>query len=74
MIRLDASVGGLSNTSKMPCYSWGLPVQACTTGAKLINNPNSACFHCYANKGMYRFPVVKTANERRLAIWQDLSD
>ena len=73
-MRIDQVIGRLSNTSKMPCYSWGLPTWACKTGSKLINKPNSACFKCYASRGFYTFPVVKTANERRLSLWNSMKN
>jgi hypothetical protein len=60
-------VGGLSKPSKMPCPSYSIPATACKAGAQLVKLPGSVCHGCYALKGMYRFPVVKTALERRLA-------
>lgn len=58
----------LSNTSKMPCKSFGLPTRACAVGTSLMKNPNSTCHFCYANKGFYTlFPEVKASQERRLA-------
>jgi len=60
-------VGGLSNTSKMPCSSWGLSPKHCVTGAKLTAIPGSVCHDCYARKGYYCYPRVREAHERRLA-------
>ena len=61
-------VGGLSNASKMPCFSYGLPAQKCNVGGKLRKIEGSTCFDCYAyDRGMYVMPNVKTAQERRLA-------
>lgn len=45
----------------MPCLSWSLPAQECKTGSKLRKIPNSVCSKCYAFKGNYGFPNVKTA-------------
>lgn len=59
-------VCGLSKPGKMPCKSIGLPAAACNTGSKLALIPGSVCNSCYAKKGMYQFPVVKTAQEKRL--------
>ena len=59
--------GGLSNTSKMACKSYGLPAKECTTGSKLRKIEGSVCSDCYALKGMYFFPVVQAAQYKRLA-------
>ena len=61
-------VVGLSNASKMPFFSYGLPAQKCNVGGKLRQIEGSTCFDCYAyDRGMYVMPNVKTAQERRLA-------
>jgi hypothetical protein len=59
--------GTLSKTSKMPGYSTGLPAVKCITGSKLVDVKGSVCEGCYALKGMYRFPAVQAAQERRLS-------
>ena len=65
--------GGLSNTSKMGCKSYGLPARECITGSKLRLIAGSVCSECYAHKGMYNFPVVQAAQYRRLeSIQSDL--
>ena len=65
-------VGGLSNASKMPSKSYGLPAQACNVGGKLRKVKGSTCEHCYAyDRGMYVMPVVKAAQARRLATIND---
>ena len=62
------NVGGLSNPSKMPSKSYGLPAQACKVGGQLRNVKGSTCESCYAyDRGMYVMPVVKAAQARRLA-------
>ncbi len=58
-------VGGLSNTSKMPCKSYSIPAQMCHMGSKLVNVKGSVCHGCYALKGMYSFKNVKNALNRR---------
>ena len=65
---LTASIGGLSNPSKMPGFSYGIPAAACKIGAILRKLAGSVCEVCYAFKGMYVFPVVKAAQAKRLAI------
>lgn len=60
-------VGGFSKPSKMPCPSYSLPASACKVGAKLRGVKGSVCEKCYALSGMYRFPCVKNALEKRLA-------
>jgi hypothetical protein len=62
------NVGGLSNPSKIPCKSYGLPAQACKVGGQLRSVKGSTCANCYAyDRGMYVMPVVKNAQARRLA-------
>lgn len=60
-------VGGLSEPSKMPCYSYSLPSIHCKVGSKLRSIKGSVCHGCYAMKGFYVFPKVKAALEKRLA-------
>ena len=43
----------LSNTSKMPCYSFNLSALHCKTGSKLVKIKGSVCYGCYALKGRY---------------------
>ena len=58
-------VGKLSRTSKMPCHSYNLPATRCITGSKMAKIKGTTCYDCYALKGMYNFPCVKNAMERR---------
>jgi len=44
---------GLSQTSKMPCYSFNLSALHCRTGSKLVKIKGSVCYGCYALKGNY---------------------
>ncbi len=61
------NVGGLSDPSKIPSKSYGLPAQACKVGGQLRNVKGSTCENCYAyDRGMYVMPVVKKAQARRL--------
>lgn len=62
-----AITGGLSFPSKMPGTSYGIPAQACKTGAKLAKVAGSVCHKCYALRGNYQWPAVKAAQQRRLA-------
>jgi hypothetical protein len=65
-------IGGLSRTSKMPGWSYGLPARECHNGGTLRNTPNSVCAGCYAMRGNYRFPTVLNKQYQRLeAIKQD---
>ncbi len=61
-------VGGLSDTSKMPGQSFGLPTANCITGEKLAKIPNSICGKCYAKKGFYKTfaNTVLPAQQRRM--------
>jgi hypothetical protein len=59
-------IGGLSEPSKMPGYSYSLSAFRCKTGDSLAKVEGSACFKCYARKGNYvRFPAIQVAMERR---------
>jgi len=67
-----AVVGGLSDPSKLPCFSYGLPAQACLRGQKLAQISGTVCEKCYADgRGNYRFPAVKNAQQRRLLSLND---
>lgn len=62
-------VGTLSQTSKMPSQSYGLPTSVCNVGGKLRDVVGSACYGCYADKGMYTlFPTVRRSQDNRLAL------
>jgi len=61
-----AIAGSLGYPSKMPGTSYGIPAQACITGAKLAKVPGSTCSSCYALKGNYIFPSVKASLAARL--------
>lgn len=58
-------IGGLSQPSKMPWWSWSIDAALCQTGARLAQNEGTVCSSCYALKGNYVFPNVKAAQERR---------
>lgn len=53
----------LSNTSKMPCPSWGLPAGKACPGAKY--GEGTICGSCYASKGNYGVPTVRHAQAER---------
>jgi hypothetical protein len=61
------TAGTLGFPSKMPGTSYGIPAQACLTGGKLATVPGSVCHDCYALKGNYVYPSVRTAQAQRLA-------
>jgi hypothetical protein len=48
-----ATIGSLTETSKMPCRSFDLPVAACQAGFKLAQLPGTICHDCYAAKNNY---------------------
>jgi hypothetical protein len=66
--QLEKQIGGLSNPSKMPGWSYGIPANACGIGSILRKQSGTVCSKCYAHKGMYSFPVVQDAQARRLGI------
>lgn len=60
-------VGTMSQTSKMPSKSFGLPTSICNVGSKLRKITGSTCANCYANKGFYKlYPTVAKSQETRL--------
>lgn len=60
-------IGGLTKTTKMPCYSFSIPTCNCPTGSHLRDDPNSVCHFCYAHmRGNYNWPNVINAQERRM--------
>lgn len=70
----DAATGGLAQASKMPGASWSISARRCAIGRMLAQNPGSPCFHCYALKGRYVFPIVQAALERRFLAWRDFPE
>lgn len=56
----------LSKPSKMPGYSFGIPIADCKIGSILAKKEGSVCSKCYAGKGWYRAGFVKNAQSRRL--------
>jgi hypothetical protein len=67
----ESIAGPLSNPSKMPGRGTSTPATACKTGSKLRQVPGSTCHGCYAYKGMYQFPAVQAALQRRLDALRD---
>jgi hypothetical protein len=62
---LETAVGGLSQTSKMPCPSWSISAKRCNVGGKLAQVKGSICEGCYALKGAYAWGNTQEALERR---------
>ena len=74
----SAIVGGLTQTSKMPCKSYSLPTIACQTGYKMAQVKGSVCASCYADKGFYKIyqATIEPAQMARFAslvdpLWVD---
>ncbi len=63
----------LSEPKKMPCHTFSTPAAACKTGRKLAKIPGSVCFSCYAMKGNYIYPNVKTHRENNLKSLENLT-
>ena len=59
-------VGGLSRTSKLPFWSYGLSAFDCKTGSKLAKIKGTPCNRCYARQGSYiRYPNVAKSHKKR---------
>lgn len=71
---ISSRLGSLSAPSKMPGYSWSISTEHCITGSKLAKIAGTPCSKCYAQKGFYTFPIVKSALNTRLRAWQDDPD
>ncbi len=67
VLQAESQCGSLSNTTKMPGLSYGLPAQECKVGTELRKVENSVCHKCYAFRGNYNFKNVKKAQYKRLA-------
>jgi hypothetical protein len=70
MLKREANdiAGTLSDPSKMPGYSYGLPAEECQVGGRLQRVPGSTCAECYAMKGFYQkyARTIKPAQYKRL--------
>lgn len=66
-----AITGGLSHPSKMPGPAYSLPAKDCKVGSTLVGIVGTTCHNCYALKGMYRFPNVQDAMNKRLSSLTD---
>jgi hypothetical protein len=53
--------GRLTETTKMPGYSYALPAKRCLSGRLLRKMDNTVCSKCYAFKGRYPFGAVQAA-------------
>jgi hypothetical protein len=62
------ATGGLSETDKMPCFSYSLPATACKLGRQLSRIPHSVCSECYAQRGRYGLPHVQKKMRERLRL------
>lgn len=70
---LEELVGGLSQTSKMPCPSWSISAHRCNVGGKLAQVKGSICEGCYALKGAYAWKNTQAALERRWEAFNECS-
>jgi hypothetical protein len=60
-------IGRLSESSKMPCWSYSISPRSCKTGSRLAKIAGTICSKCYAFRGNYPRPVVKRCLSRREA-------
>ena len=66
--QLIDNIGGLSQTSKMPCPSFNLSAFSCNNGGKLAQIIGSVCEGCYAMDGHYRMYKnnIQKAHDRKI--------
>src|SRR5207253_1715041 len=57
--------GGLSQTSKLPCPSWGISATRCKVGSVLAAERGTVCSRCYALKNRFVFADVQRKLEER---------
>jgi len=62
-MELLLKIGHLSKTNKMPCPSWSLSAFDCISTDSICETI------CYARKGRYNFPTVKSALDKNKLIW-----
>jgi len=62
---LENEIGTLSNTSKMPAYSFGISAFKCKVGSRLAKIKGTTCYKCYALTGFYRMPSVIVSHAKR---------
>lgn len=67
------SIGGFTETRKMPWISWSTPAVRCQVGSRLRDVPGSTCSGCYARKGNYMYPNVQSSLERRFQALENLA-
>ncbi len=56
--------GGLTKPTKLPCYSYDIPIESCQTGTKLMKVKGSVCICCYGGGGWY--PARRYKQQARL--------
>lgn len=62
----------LTITSKMVCFSFGIPYEQCCPGNPAsINKPRGICKLCYAAGGNYQYPTVKDTMGKRRELTRD---
>ena len=65
--------GSITQTTKMPCKSYSLPIVACVTGYRMAQIEGSICSKCYAGAGNYKLYQnnVEPAQHARLVSLSD---
>ncbi len=64
-------VGNFSQTTKMPCASWGIGNYHCQRGKTLRGQPGTVCSQCYAGKGFYPLTRVVIPELTRYRVMSD---
>lgn len=62
-------IGGLTQTSKMPCKSWSIPAMHCKVGTKLAQKAGTICSGCYALKFRYLWRNTQRHLQNRLDLF-----
>lgn len=61
-----AITGNLGTASKLPCHTWSISAKKCKRGNKLRKIKGSVCSLCYAARGRFNYPTVKTKIAKNL--------
>ena len=66
LIVLGHQGAAIGKTTKMNCFSWGIPTSACKTGRILAKDPENSCAGCYAARGNYMYASPQKCMKERL--------
>lgn len=66
IVVIGSNGAGIGHTTKMNCFSWGIPASKCKTGRILSKDKTMSCSTCYSKRGNYLYDSVQKAEQSRL--------